>query len=370
MKKSPKTSSVNELTALNKGNEILKDLEEEVSSVLQELSALALLGERAKMEYDKITDQDHFNYQKANYIMETAYKASLDIFSLKNESMLEEKLNGVSMNNASNVSSEDNKDPFAEIYGLDKIKSELKKALDPERYKKGVNFMLYGEPGCGKSMLMRAVLQYAKQKGFGSFYLRKSDSAKRCVGEVEEVIKKTFIDDAGKYKTSIICIDEIDSLAKRRTACSQEHHPERLSALLEAIEGIETRDNKIILVTATNIEDIDYLDPAFIDRIDHILKVPLPGKEDRAIYFAEKLEQYEGKLQSINLDFDIYLAVTDGWSYRQINKMLDYVFTEASNNKDKKITEDLFINYSKVRGELDSIEKFEKKKIIPGIEVA
>lgn len=184
---------------------------------------------------------------------------------------------------------------FNDVAGVDEAKEELKEVIeflkDPKKFQilggkmpKGV--LLMGPPGCGKTMLAKAV---SGEAGVPFFSLSGSDFVEMFVGVGAARVRDLFEQAKKSAKTSgkgaIIFIDEIDAVGRQRFAGIGGGHDEReqtLNALLSEMDGFSTEVG-VILVAATNRPDV--LDPALLrpGRFDRQIVVHTPdirGRED------------------------------------------------------------------------------------------
>ena len=179
-----------------------------------------------------------------------------------------------------------------DVGGLSYTKQQLIESVEwpiknPKAYERmGVNppsgVLLYGPPGCGKTLLARAV---ATESEANFISIKGPELISKWVGESEKAVREVF----RKAKLAAPCIiffDELDSIAPRRGSGGTDGGvTERvISQLLTELDGIsQSRD--IILIAATNRPDI--MDPALIrpGRIDRMSYVPPPNLEDRIAIF-------------------------------------------------------------------------------------
>ena len=181
-----------------------------------------------------------------------------------------------------------NKVTFADVAGADEEKAELQEIVDllknPKKYQdigakipKGV--LLVGPPGNGKTLLAKAV---AGEAGVPFFSISGSDFLELYVGVGAARVRDLF-DQAKKAAPSIIFIDEIDAVGRRRGAGLGGGHDEReqtLNQLLVEMDGF-TMNEGVIVMAATNRRDI--LDPALLrpGRFDRQVTVNYPDLEGR-----------------------------------------------------------------------------------------
>ncbi len=207
--------------------------------------------------------------------------------------------------------------PFKNVGGLTDVKNEVKESilmplLRPDISEKfGVEtskgMMLYGPPGCGKTLLMKAL---ATELDVEMINVKCGDVMSRWYGESEESMMKLF-KAARERKPCIIFFDEIDAIAKKRDMYSADDvTPRLLSLLLSELDGMD-RSEGIIMVGSTNKPDM--VDPALLrpGRFDKIIYVPPPDKEERKdimnIHFRDKP-------LSSNVDLDKFARKTEGFS--------------------------------------------------------
>ena len=143
---------------------------------------------------------------------------------------------------------------------------------------KGV--LLVGPPGCGKTMLAKAV---ASSTDCSFIRLVGSELAQKYIGEGGRMVRELF-DLAREKAPSIVFIDEIDAIGAKRldTATSGDREVQRtLMQLLAELDGFDALDD-VKLISATNRPDI--LDEALLrpGRFDRIIEIPLPDEDGRA----------------------------------------------------------------------------------------
>ncbi|RLI13294.1 AAA family ATPase [Candidatus Bathyarchaeota archaeon] len=175
-----------------------------------------------------------------------------------------------------------------DIGDLEGIKQELKESVEwplknPEVFKRmGIappkGILLFGPPGCGKTLLARAV---ATESEANFISIKGPEVFSKWVGESERAIREVFRK-ARMSAPAIVFFDEIDALVPRRGAgYADSGVTERvISQLLTEIDGIESLQ-EVIILAATNRPDI--LDPAILrpGRLDRMIYVPEPDEEGR-----------------------------------------------------------------------------------------
>ena len=172
------------------------------------------------------------------------------------------------------------------IGGLKDLRNELyydivMPILEPKKLKliginKAIGVLLYGPPGCGKTLLAKAVANEAKANFIS---IKGPELLNKYVGESERAIRSLFIR-AKNSSPCIIFFDELDALVPKRSNENNNSSERVVNQLLTEMDGLEDR-KQIFIIAATNRPDI--IDPAMLrpGRLDKLLYVPLPEKNDR-----------------------------------------------------------------------------------------
>jgi proteasome regulatory subunit len=208
---------------------------------------------------------------------------------------------------------------YSDLGGLDEQIQLIKECVElpltsPEAFTrfgisppKGV--LLVGPPGCGKTMLAKAV---ASSTECTFIRLVGSELAQKYIGEGGRMVRELF-DLAREKSPSIVFIDEIDAIGAKRldTATSGDREVQRtLMQLLAELDGFDALD-EVKLVAATNRPDI--LDEALLrpGRFDRIIEIPLPDEEGRKSILSVHLAPMP-KTKAVSLP-DI-VSLTKGFS--------------------------------------------------------
>lgn len=200
---------------------------------------------------------------------------------------------------------------FEDVIGMDKVKDKLYDVIDQfknfEKYKKWQvkpikAILLYGSPGTGKTYISEAL---ANEIDAEFEQLNISDIFQKYIGESEKVIRDLFEDARKREGNTVIFLDEIDSIAKKRH--SGESAEARNSILNELLAQMSNSNNdKIFLIFATNV--IKLLDPAFLrsGRVDFKIEVPLPDINAR-----KGILELNSKKRPMAEDVDLYAIAKD-----------------------------------------------------------
>ena len=189
---------------------------------------------------------------------------------------------------------------FNDIGGISDVKVELEEIIDfmknPKRYKsfgarmpRGV--LLIGPPGVGKTMIAKAVAHEAEVP----FYYQSGASFVQIyVGMGAKRVHELF-NAAKKNAPSIIFIDEIDAVGKKRSGERNDEREATLNQLLTEMDGFEGSSG-IIVIAATN--NIDVLDSALLraGRFDRRIFVELPTKREREAILEKYLKKVPHEL--------------------------------------------------------------------------
>jgi cell division protease FtsH len=230
---------------------------------------------------------------------------------------------------------------FADVAGMTEVKEELQEIVeflrDPERFRaigakipRGV--LLVGPPGCGKTLLARAV---AGEAGVSFFYISGSDFVEMFVGVGASRVRDLFLQ-AKAHLPAIIFIDELDAVGRLRGAGLGGGHDEReqtLNALLVEMDGFDPNTDVIILA-ATNRPDI--LDPALLrpGRFDRHVVVPNPDRIERKAI----LDLYvRDKPMVPGIDVDSIAKRTPGFSGADLESLVNEAALLAARRRLKQI---------------------------------
>lgn len=172
--------------------------------------------------------------------------------------------------------------------------------IDPP---KGV--LLHGPPGCGKTLIARAVAHETEAKFFS---VNGPEIIHKFYGESEAHLRKVF-EEASRQAPSIIFLDEIDAIAPQREKVVGDVEKRVVAQLLALMDGLSKRRN-VIVIAATNLPNA--LDPALRrpGRFDREIAISIPDRDGR----KEILEVHSrGMPLAADVDLDHLASTTHGF---------------------------------------------------------
>ena len=174
----------------------------------------------------------------------------------------------------------------------DMLADPRKVALKGKTMPKGV--LLYGPPGTGKTLLAKAM---ANECDAAFFPTTATSFFSKWVGQSEENIRELFAK-ARRNAPSIIFIDEVDAIGKRRSGDTGTHHNEdALTTFLSQMDGFVSDPKRPVFILAATNYDVkgdgpNVLDAAFVRRFDRKIYVDLPDTDDRYELLLLSLERH------------------------------------------------------------------------------
>lgn len=236
----------------------------------------------------------------------------------------------------------DEKITFKDVAGAEEEKEDLEEVVDflknPKKYKdlgakipRGI--LMVGPPGTGKTLLARAV---AGESNVPFFSISGSEFVEMFVGVGAARVRDLF-KEAKEHAPSIIFIDEVDAIGKKRSPGIGGGHDEReqtLNQILTEMDGFDNETNVIILA-ATNRADV--LDKALLrpGRFDRKVTIRLPHMEDRV-----KIFEVHAKNKPLDKSVDLrkIASATVGFSGADIGNLLNEAAILAGRENSKTIT--------------------------------
>jgi len=205
-----------------------------------------------------------------------------------------------------------------QIGGLEEVKQRLREAIEwplkyPEKFERlGIKppkgILLYGPPGCGKTLLAKAI---ATESEANFISIKGPEIFSKWVGESEKAIREIFRK-ARQAAPCIVFLDEIESIIPRKDLLEDTSGVSHrvASQLLAEMDGIEDL-NSVVVVGATNRPDL--LDPAVLrpGRFDRLIYVPPPDEKAR----LQILKIYTAKMPlADDVSLEEIASMTEGYS--------------------------------------------------------
>ncbi|MFQ6059136.1 MAG: ATP-dependent zinc metalloprotease FtsH, partial [Anaerolineae bacterium] len=230
---------------------------------------------------------------------------------------------------------------FDDVAGVEEAKQELQEVVEflkePEKFialgariPKGV--LMVGPPGCGKTLMARAV---AGEAGVPFFSISGSEFVEMFVGVGASRVRDLF-DQAKKHSPCIVFVDEIDAVGRHRGAGLGGSHDEReqtLNQILVEMDGFDT-DTNVIVIAATNRPDI--LDPALLrpGRFDRRVVLDRPDMNGRKAILEIHVR---GKPLAEEVDLLTIAKETPGFSGADIESLVNEAAILAARRNKKAI---------------------------------
>jgi len=229
---------------------------------------------------------------------------------------------------------------FKDVIGLDEAKTALKEAIiwpalaDPALFS-GVRggpkgLLLYGPPGCGKTMLARAAAVELDERA-SFFHVRPGDVMSKFYGEsqrrvqaLEELVKEA--------SPAIVFLDEVDSLLGSRDGGNvAEHHRSTTNALLAWMDGFGTGDERVFFLGATNRAEA--IDEAALRRFGEAAEVGAPCAKARLALIRHLVEEKataDGHRASLSVeDMQAVSEKTEGYSLADVDRLIRKAFLQV-----------------------------------------
>ena len=252
---------------------------------------------------------------------------ALFLFSMLSRSVNGSNNKALEFNKSRARKIEQSKVKFSDVAGCDEEKAEMEELVqylkEPEKFSKygaklPKGILLVGSPGTGKTLLAKAV---AGEAGVPFFSISGSDFVEMFVGVGAGRVRDMF-KQAKQSAPCLVFIDEIDAVGRQRGAGLGGGNDEReqtLNQLLVEMDGFEDNSG-IIVIAATNREDV--LDPALLraGRFDRTITVNLPDKKGREAIFKVHARN---KLIDPKVDFAVLAKRTVGFSGADIENILN-----------------------------------------------
>lgn len=221
---------------------------------------------------------------------------------------------------------------FADVGGLDEVKREItRRIITPflkpslfQRFKRqsGGGILLYGPPGCGKTLLARAT---AGECGAKFYNVSITDVLDMYIGESERKLHEIF-EQARRTSPSVIFFDEIEAIGGKRQHAREATSAKIVSQFLTELDGFAQNNQHVLVLGATNVPWA--VDPAFRrpGRFDRVLFVPPPDAAARKVILGLLLD---GRPVAGDIDLDEIVRRTSGHSGADLRNLVDTAADEA-----------------------------------------
>ncbi len=221
---------------------------------------------------------------------------------------------------------------FDAIGGLDEVKRTIyKKIILPyskpglfQRFKKraGGGILMYGPPGCGKTLLARATAGECKAEFFN---ISISDVLDMYIGESERKLHALF-ERARESAPAVLFFDEVEALGGKRQNTRDAASSKLVSQFLSEMDGFAQDNNNVLILAATNVPwavDAAFRRPG---RFDRVLFVPPPDQAARKAILDALLE---GRPAETNIDTAALAKKTSGFSGADLRELVETAVDEA-----------------------------------------
>jgi transitional endoplasmic reticulum ATPase len=221
---------------------------------------------------------------------------------------------------------------FADVGGLEAVKKQIHRRIilpfqkpslfQKFRRKAGGGILLYGPPGCGKTLMARAT---AGECGAKFFNVAVSDVLDMYIGESERKLHALF-EQARRSAPAVLFFDEVEALGGKRQYSREATSSKLVSQFLSELDGFTQANENVLIMGATNVPWA--VDPAFRrpGRFDRVMFVPPPDRVARESILEELLRERPtaGKLQLGEI-----AELTPGFSGADLRDLVESAVDEA-----------------------------------------
>ena len=200
---------------------------------------------------------------------------------------------------------------------LDRVK--YKEIADAFKLNKPVGILMYGPPGCGKTLLAKAI---ANEAEINFISVGGPEILNKYVGESERAVRELF-QRANKLKPCLIFFDEFDSISSCKTDSSNDVTTRVMKQLLVEMDGYDSRS--CFMLAATNRPDL--IDPAILrpGRFNKAIYIGVPNAEERVDILKTITKNGTFPKCSTTVDFSKIgsNATLDGYSGADLTELID-----------------------------------------------
>jgi SpoVK/Ycf46/Vps4 family AAA+-type ATPase len=221
---------------------------------------------------------------------------------------------------------------FDDVGGLDELKKTIhKKIILPyqkpslfQRFRKrvGGGILLYGPPGCGKTMLARATAGECKASFFN---VAISDVLDMYIGESERKLHALF-EQARAKAPAVLFFDEVEALGGKRSNTREATSSKLVSQFLAEMDGFAQGNHGVLILAATNVPwavDAAFRRPG---RFDRVLFVPPPDRAGRECQLRLLMAN---RPSAPDIDYGFLAKNTSGFSGADLRELVETAVDEA-----------------------------------------
>lgn len=221
---------------------------------------------------------------------------------------------------------------FADVGGLEPVKQQIRRRIitpflrpslfDRFKRRSGGGILMYGPPGCGKTLLARAT---AGECGAKFYNVAITDVLDMYIGESERKLHEIF-ELARRTAPAVIFFDEIEAIGGKRQHSREAGTAKLVSQFLTELDGFAQNNHGVLILAATNVPWA--VDSAFRrpGRFDRVLFVPPPDVEARQAILALELRD---RPQEAKLDLAEIARRTPGFSGADLRNLVETAVDEA-----------------------------------------
>jgi SpoVK/Ycf46/Vps4 family AAA+-type ATPase len=215
---------------------------------------------------------------------------------------------------------------FKDVGGLEEVKKQIHRRIilpfqKPSLFQRfgrraGGGVLLYGPPGCGKTLLARAT---AGECGAAFYNIAISDILDMWFGESERRLAAVF-EQARRTAPSVLFFDELEALAGKRQYSTDSAGARLVSQFLSSMDGFGQANREVLILAATNVPWA--VDPAFRrpGRFDRVFFVPPPDRAARAAILRILLAE---RPVAADIDVGALANLTSGFSGADLRNLVE-----------------------------------------------